>query len=60
MSASDEQLSDPEFTVAQDGDYEPADEPTDDDERPIDDEPDDTFPDDERVVVLDEEPDANA
>lgn len=55
MSERDDELSDDEFTVAQDGDYEPRDEPVDDDERPIDDEPDDEFPDDERVVVLDDE-----
>lgn len=43
-----------EFTVAQDGEYDAAQEPVDDDERPLDDEPDAAFPDEERRVVLDD------
>lgn len=45
---------DDEFTVAQDGDYEPDDGPVDDDERFIEDDEEEGFPDDERPVVLDE------
>jgi len=47
-----------DFTVAQDGEYDVDDEPVDADERPIDDEPDELFPDEERPVVLDDAPDA--
>jgi len=57
MDAGDEEFDDAEFTTAQDGDYEPDEEPIDDDERPVDDEADDAFPDDERVVILDDDPD---
>jgi hypothetical protein len=52
---------DDEFIHAQDGEYEPEDEPLEDDERSIDDDldedSDDEFPDDDRIVVLDDDPD---
>jgi hypothetical protein len=50
----DERDQGDEFTAAQEGDYVPDDGPVDDEERPIDDESDQEFPDDERVVVLDD------
>jgi len=51
-----------EFAAAQEGDYEPEVDETeglaDEDERPVDDAGDDgVLPDEERVVVFDDEPD---
>ncbi|NNC13297.1 hypothetical protein HII28_15610 [Planctomonas sp. JC2975] len=52
-----------EFAAAQDGDYEPdvdeAEGLADEDERPVDDLDDDGFPDEDRIVVFDDEPDAD-
>lgn len=54
---SDEDLEGDDFTAAQEGDYEPEQpDAVDEDERAIDDEPDAEFPDEERVVIAEDEP----
>jgi hypothetical protein len=46
-----------EFKESQDGDYEPALNPFDSDDLPIDNEPENTFIDDDRAVSLDNDED---